>query len=90
MESTGTSGESRSRTELEDDWSVDVEVTSLPNNKKRVDVRVERGRHWVLAVQDQIAGLIMMLNSNGQHTDDGVPNWLEPLLQQIGFDEVEI
>lgn len=85
-----TSSESRLRTELEDGRSVDVEITGSPDNKKRVDVRVERGRHWVLAVQDQTGGLVMTLNSNGQRIDDTIPSWLEPLLQRIGLEGVEI
>lgn len=52
-------------------------------------MRVERGRHWVFAVQDQTAGLIMTLNSNGQRIDDTIPSWLEPLLQRIRLEEVD-
>lgn len=83
------SSESQLRTELEDGRSVDVEITGSPDNKRRVDVRVERGQHWVLAVQDQTAGLVMTLNSNGQRIDDTIPSWLEPLLQRIGLEGVE-
>lgn len=82
-------GESRLSTELEDGRSVDVEITGSPDNKKRIDVRVECGRHWVLAVQDQVAGLIMTLNENGQRIDDEIPSWLEPLLRRLGLEGVE-
>ncbi|SEQ03371.1 hypothetical protein SAMN04489841_1125 [Natrinema salaciae] len=83
------SSESRLRRELEDGRFVDVEITGSPENKKRVDVRVEGGRHWVLAVQNQTAGLIMTLNANGQRVDDEIPSWLEPLLRRIGLEGVE-
>ncbi|ELY64714.1 hypothetical protein C489_16655 [Natrinema versiforme JCM 10478] len=76
-------------TELEDGRSVDVEITGSPDNKKRIDVHVERGRHWVLAVQDQVAGLVLTLNENGQRIDDEIPSWLEPLLRRIGLEGVE-
>ncbi|WP_229504695.1 hypothetical protein [Natrinema versiforme] len=83
------SGESRLSTELEDGRSVDVEITGSPDNKKRIDVRVERGRHWVLAVQDQVAGLILTLNENGQRIDNEIPSWLEPLLRRLGLKGIE-
>ncbi|PCR89420.1 hypothetical protein [Natrinema ejinorense] len=74
---------------LEDGRVVDIEITGSPENKKRIDVRVERGRHWVFAVQNQTAGLIMTLNADGQRVDDEIPSWLEPLLRQIGLEGVE-
>ncbi|SER74999.1 hypothetical protein [Natrinema salaciae] len=83
------SSESRLRQELDDGRSVDVEITGSPDNKKRIDVRVERGRHWVFAVQDQTAGLIMTLNADGQRVDDEIPSWLEPLLRRIGLEGME-
>lgn len=87
--SQSESSEPRLNIELEDGRSVDVEITGSPENKKRIDGRVERGRHWVLAVQDQAAGLIMTLNANGQRIDDEIPSWLEPLLRRIGLEGVE-
>jgi len=81
--------EPRLSRELEDGRSVDVEVTGSPDNKKRIDVRVERGRHWVFAVQDRTAGLILTLNENGQRIDDEIPSWLEPLLRRIGLEGIK-
>jgi hypothetical protein len=75
---------------LEDGRSVDVEITGSPDNKKRIDVRVEGGQHWVFAVQDRTAALIMTLNADGQRVDDEIPSWLEPLLRRIGLEGVEV
>lgn len=81
--------EPRLRTELDDGRSVDVEITGSPDNERRIDVRVEHGRHWVFAVQDQTAGLLLTLNENGQRTDHELPSWLEPMLQRLGLEGVE-
>ncbi|QCW04558.1 hypothetical protein [Natrinema pallidum] len=74
---------------LEDGRSVGAEITGSPENKKRIDVRVERGRHLVFVIQNQTVGLIMTLNAGGQRVDDEIPSWLEPLLRRIGLEGVE-
>ncbi|AEH38858.1 hypothetical protein [Halopiger xanaduensis] len=84
-----SAAEPRLSTELDDGRSVDVEITGSPDNKRRIDIRVENGRHWVFAVQNQTAGLLMVLNENGQRTDDELPAWIEPTLQRLGLEGVE-
>jgi len=81
-------GESRLSTELDDGRSVDIEILGSPDNKKRIDVRVEDGQHWVFAVQDQTAGLVMALE-DGQRVDGEIPSWLESLLRRVGLEGVE-
>ncbi len=78
--------EPRLQTDLEDGRTVDVEITGSPNNKKRVDVRVDGGRHWVFAIEDRTAGLIEL---HGEGFGDEIPTWLEPLLQRIGIEGIE-
>lgn len=65
-----------------------IEITGEGDQRARIDVRLEDGRHWLFAVADGVAGLVMTLE-DGQRVDDDLPSWLEPLLQRFGLEGVE-
>ncbi|KDE56708.2 hypothetical protein EL22_25405 [Halostagnicola sp. A56] len=81
--------EPRLKTELEDGREVEIEIQGRVKNKRRIDVRVDQGRHWVFAVQEETAGLVLTLNEIGKRIDNEVPSWLEPMLQRLGLEGIE-
>lgn len=43
--------------DLPDGRTARVEITGLPTNRVRVDVRIPNGRHWIFGVNGDVAGL---------------------------------
>ena len=75
--------------DLPDGRTARVEITGLPTNRARVDVRVPNGRQWIFGVNGDVAGLVMVLNQKGQRIDDELPAWIEPVIQRTGLEGID-
>ncbi|WP_076610324.1 hypothetical protein [Natronorubrum thiooxidans] len=88
-ESNATNSLEEIAVDLPDGRTARVEITGLPTNHARVDVRIPNGRRWIFGVNGDIAGLVMVLNQNGQRVDDELPTWIEPVIQRTGLKGID-
>lgn len=75
--------------EINDERTASVELAGTPDNRARIDVRLEGGRQWVFGVNGDVATLLLVLNQNGQRVDDDLPSWIEPLVRRLGLEGID-